>query len=181
MRSVFKNNVIIIGADHHNTLAAIRCFGKLTCNLQVLVHTSQADLEKVRISHSRYATSKTVCVSESPDAIVQWLRNRVEEDKQILFPCSDLAAYAIDMNYQELSSSYVIPGFKGAPGKVAHLMDKWEQSKFANENGLPMAKTWSLTNANDFSVPEDMVYPCIVKPEVSAFGNKGDIVIRVGR
>lgn len=177
MRSVFRNNVIIIGADHHNTLAAIRCFGKLKCNLQVLVHTSHEDLENVCVSHSRYAIGKTACVPEKPEAMIQWLRSKANDEKQILFPCSDLAAYVIDTNYQELSSAYVLPGFKGAPGKVANLMDKWEQSRFAAENGLLMAKSWSLTKTDGFSVPEDIVYPCIVKPEVSAFGNKGDIVV----
>ncbi len=177
MKSNICNEVVIIGADHHNTLAAIRCFGKCKCRLKVLVHTNEKDAEKVCVAHSRYAKGNTVCVSEDPQSILEWLLINVADKKQILFPCTDLAEFVIDDNYTLLSNNYILPGFKDKPGMVVRLMDKWKQSKFASEHGLPMAKTWELNCAAGFQVPEDMVYPCIVKPEISAFGRKGDIVI----
>lgn len=171
------NEVIVIGADHHNTLAVIRCLGKLKCRQKILIHTDRQDTDNVHVAKSRYAVGKVSCVAESAEAILQWLQNHATDEKRLLIPCTDLAAYVIDINYAMLSEHYVLPGFKNAPGKVVHLMDKWEQSKFAAEHGLPMAKTWSLKNNSGFVLPEDMLYPCIVKPEVSAFGSKGDIAI----
>lgn len=177
MRSLVTNPIIIIGGDHHNTLAVLRCLGKFQCNLQLLVHTSHTESETIFISHSRYAAGNIACVEENTQAILQWLLEHKTGEKQILFPCSDLAAYAIDTNYQTLCDHFLLPGFQSDPGNVARLMDKWEQSKFAASYGLPMAKTWELTAEDGFRIPKDLCYPCIVKPEISAFGSKSDIVI----
>jgi len=177
MKSVIHNNIIVVGADHHNTLAVIRCLGKMGCRQQMLIHTDKPASKTIPVARSRYIQGKTDRVEESEEAILRWLLSHATQEKQILFPCTDLAAYVMDVNYAVLCENYILPGFKNDPGKVARLMDKWEQSKFAEEYGLPMAKTWELTAKSGFCVPEDMLYPCIVKPEISAFGHKGDIVI----
>ena len=177
MKPGFDKKVIVIGGDHHNTLAVVRCLGKMHCNQFLLVHSNQKDDDSICILRSKYIIGKTSCVSSSEEAIVQWLMDYASEEKTILFPCSDLAAYTIDANYDKLCDSYILPGFKDKPGEVVRLMDKWEQSEWAQEHGIPMAETWKLKKAEQFEIPDDMVYPCIVKPEVSAFGSKGDITI----
>lgn len=177
MKSDFSNTVIVIGGDHHNTLAVVRCLGKKGCSQKVLIHTHQNNPDRIYISKSKYVAGKIFHVEESEGAIVQWLLANVTEHKQILFPCSDLAAYAIDANHEQLAPYYVLPGFKNAPGRVCELMDKWQQKKYAEKHNLPMAHTWKLNITSGFCIPTDMVYPCIVKPEISAFGRKSDIVI----
>ena len=177
MKANFDNTVIVIGADHHNTLAVIRCLGRKQCNQKVLIHSQKSATEKISLSQSRYAVGKTWRVNETEEDILQWLLNHTEEKQQVLFPCSDLAAYVIDANFTRLAPYYIMPGFKRRPGKVVELMDKIQQSRFAAEHNLAMARTWKLCNNDGFQIPEDMVYPCIAKPEISAFGRKSDIVI----
>ena len=174
MRTVLKHEVIVIGADHHNTLASIRCLGRNGCRQTALIHTKQLDSTAPRLSASKYIKHSCYTVEENENAMVQWLLAHAKEEKQILFPCSDFAAYTIDAFYDALCDHYIIPGFLEEPGKVVQLMDKYRQSEFARSYDLPMARTWQIS---DFSIPADMVYPCIVKPELSAFGSKSDIVI----
>lgn len=176
MKASFDNNVVIIGGDHHNTLAVVRCLGKYGCRHTTVIHTNCEDATQLGLSHSKYATD-IHCVNECEASVLRWLLDHTTDQKQILFPCSDFAAYVIDRHYEELAPYYVLPGFQQKPGRVLKLMDKGTQSEFAQMHALPQAKTWKLVRAEGFVIPADMVYPCIVKPVISAFGNKSHITI----
>lgn len=172
-----RNKILIIGTDDHNTLAVVRDLGKHDCNISVLIHGDFTSIHDVKISKSRYGKNKTDYVNDSIEKIYEWIKRNAKQKsnlKTILFPCSDLAAYTVDYYGKELSNC-IIPGFKGQPGRVVELMDKINQKKFADCYGIPMAKTWcyKITNANKIVIP----YPCILKPEISAKGRKGDIRI----
>ena len=171
--------VLIIGGDHHNTLAMIRCFGEKEIDLRILLHTEKSDISDIHLASSRYAENKIELVGENSEAIMDALfRNILPNEKQVLFPCSDFAEYIIDSHVDELKNSYILPGFQNYPGKVACLMNKMQQKMFAEKYHIPMAKTWLIKKENDiFSVPPDIIFPCILKPELSAMGSKGDIKI----
>lgn len=42
-KSEIDNPIIIIGGDHHNTLAVIRDLGRHKCDIFVLVHTNSTN------------------------------------------------------------------------------------------------------------------------------------------
>ena len=170
--------VIIIGGDHHNTLAVMRCFGVNKFPLKVYVHSDETSLSNVALSKSKFARGNITLVSQTEEALLKLLTANARSSKDILFPCSDFAEYVIDSNYSLLSNHYIIPGFKGQGGRVAYLMDKMHQFEYAEAHNIPMAKTWLI----NISKPENglyssLVYPCILKPLVSAKGNKSDIQI----
>ncbi len=173
-----ENKVLIIGGDHHNTLGVIRCFGKEKIETKILIHGEFKRIKDIKVSHSKYSKNINK-VSNNCDDIIKWLLNNKEKEKMIIIPCSDLAEYTLDKYYNKLNDYYIIPGFKNKPGEVCRLMDKYEQKKWSDKNDIPMAKTWSITidQNNNFIIPNDIVYPCIVKPEISAFGFKSDIKI----
>lgn len=178
MKQTLQNNVLIIGADHHNTLAVIRCLGRQKCNISVIVHGGFSGADAVRLSRSKYAKGRVVVVEEQENVLLEHLNSVITEKKQILFPCSDFAQYVIDNNRLLLEPNYIMPGFE-EPGKCVYLMDKWNQYKFAFNNNIPMAKTWriDIENGQSYHIPEDITFPCIIKPTISAFGNKSDIAI----
>lgn len=96
----------------------------------------------------------------------------------MLIPCSDFSAYVIDKSNMLSAQNFILPGFKDRRGQVAFMMDKYQQKVWADSNNIPMAKTWSIgSEEGRFTIPTDVIYPCIVKPEVSALGKKSDIVI----
>lgn len=172
-----QNRVVIIGGDHHNTLAAIRCFGENHCPIHVLLHDRLPAFSSPRCIHSRFVRGQYSIVAETEEAIVQWLLRNASEKTQVLFPCSDLAAYAIDKHSKQLACHYLFPGFYGYPGQMTRMMNKWEQYLFALKYQIPMAKTWILSKqSGHFTIPSSLPYPCILKPAVSASGNKLDIV-----
>lgn len=172
-----KNKILIIGIDDHNTLAVVRDLGRHNCDISVLIHGEFRSIHDVKISKSRYAKNKTDYANNSTVEIYKWIEKKAGSNnklKTIIFPCSDLAAYTVDYYGNQLMNC-IIPGFKNQPGRVVELMDKMNQKEFAVRNHIPMAKTWrfKVNEPNDMEIP----YPCILKPEVSAKGRKGDIRI----
>lgn len=179
-KGILENRIVIIGGDHHNTLAVIRDLGAHNCDISILIHGKFSSVKDIRVAYSRYARKRVHFVAESENEIFEWLMSNYvhSERKTIIFPCSDLAAFSIDVHYEELSQHYLLPGFTGQGGKVAYLMDKLHQKELADQYGIPMAKTWNLSLEDvEFAIPADMVYPCIIKPQISALGSKADIRI----
>lgn len=169
-----KNKIIIIGADHHNTLAVIRCFGMQHCDYEILILTEHDNL--VGVSHSKYARGKVSCVAPNEREMLNWLlQNRTQDKKAVIVTCSDLAAYVVDAHVEDLAPYYITQGFEGEPGKVVALMNKMEQKRLAEKYGICMAKSWTV--AVNQTSEADITYPCIIKPEVSAKGNKADIAV----
>ena len=176
MKSI-DNEIVIIGGDHHNTLAIIRCFGMYKVPFKVIIHGEKCDKNDIAILHSKYVKYYSI-VDNDIDSIVNELIKDNSENIQYIIPCSDLAEYAIDVNYDKLSNKYIMPGFYKNPGLVVKMMDKYEQKKWADKNGILMAKSWLIIKKNGlFKFPDNLKYPCIIKPNVSAFGKKSDIRI----
>lgn len=172
-----SNEVVIIGADHHNTLAIVRCLGASGLRIRILLHGHWENGMTPKLAYCKYAQNKVACCNEEASEIVTWLlANEPKDEPTILFPCSDFSAFVIDTSEQLAGKNFIFPGFQGQRGEVGRMMDKWEQMLFAQRHGFPMAKTWKV-NIHTENMPEDIIYPCIVKPIISAAGSKSDIRI----
>ena len=167
-----KNKVILIGGNHHNGLGLARSFGVNGIKPYGIIVGEGAEHGFVR--KSKY-WAKT-WVIKSDDEIVEFLLNAFqnEKEKPVVIPYSDGAAEEIDLNLDRLKEHFLLPSIGGQQGKIAELMDKQKQVEFAQTYGIPMAKS-RVVDLNDIRLPEDMIYPCIVKPVVSAEGEKSDI------
>lgn len=167
-----KNKVILIGGNHHNGLGLARSFGVNGIKPYGIIVGEGAEHGFVR--KSKY-WAKT-WVIKSDDEIVEFLLNAFqnEKEKPVVIPYSDGAAEEIDLNLDRLKEHFLLPSIGGQQGKIADLMDKQKQVEFAQTYGIPMAKS-CVVDLNDIRLPEDMIYPCIVKPVVSAEGEKSDI------
>ena len=174
----FDNLIIIIGSDHHNTLAAIRAFGKENCELRVIIHGCQLVRDRLQVLKCRYVKrSNAYVIEDDAEALLETLKGLVRGDRKgLLFPASDFAEYVIDSNFARLSHDFIAPGYAGAPGKTVEMMDKWNQYLFSQRLGIPMASTYLLPT-EDCRIPSELTYPCIVKPRISAMGSKGDIKV----
>ncbi|MBQ6272847.1 MAG: hypothetical protein IJK63_01330 [Oscillospiraceae bacterium] len=174
----FENKIIIIGADHRNTLSAIRAFGQKNCDIVLVIHGHVLARKKVRVFNSKYVKQDQAYVIENePVDLLNVLWKYADPElKCVVFPASDFAGFVIDSNYTSLEKSFIIPGFRGAPGKVCSMMDKWNQYLFACQHNIPMAETFILDTGEPV-IPEDLPFPCIIKPRVSAWGAKSDISV----
>ena len=101
----FENRIIIIGADHHNTLAAIRAFGREKCELVVIIHGQSLARKKIQVFSSKYVNkSRTHVIENRIEELIGVLEHYGSADrKDVLFPASDFAEYAIDSNAVSLS------------------------------------------------------------------------------
>lgn len=167
-----KNKVILIGGNHHNGLGLARSFGVNGIKPYGVIVGEGAEHGFVR--KSKY-WAKTWAI-KSDDEIVEFLLNAFQNEKEklVVIPYSDGAAEEIDLNLDRLKEHFLLPSIGGQQGKIAELMDKQKQVEFAQTYGIPMAKS-CVVDLNDIRLPEDMIYPCIVKPVVSAEGEKSDI------
>lgn len=170
------NKVIIIGGDHYNALGLARVFGINGIKPYGILVTS---LKKANDNFC-YASKfwqQTYFAFDEENAL-QILNEKFKnlDEKPVLVPSSDGAAIAIDKNANNLQNHFVLPGFYKEYGKLALLMDKYNQNLWAAQNGLKVAQ--SVIVNLDGSEKEQIIgvnYTCIVKPVLSAEGEKSDI------
>lgn len=168
-----KCKVVIIGSDHTNTLSLIRGLGRKEVPFIVVFHSDNRKL----CVNSRYVRKNYIFVEQTQEAIIgalRKIRKRVEQ-KPVILCATDIAQYTVDFYLNELEKDFFCFNFHHEEKKICRLMDKYEQYLFAYRHGIKMAKTWKLKLDYDTIIPNDIEYPVIIKPAISAFGAKKDI------
>lgn len=160
---------IIICDDHHNGLNLARMLGKGNIYVLALIIS---DYKKSWISCSKYINEYKIF--DAPKTAFDYISNMELNFNTFLFPCSDSSALELDNRLNEFKNRCIVPGINSTQGSLKKVMDKIWQYDYALSNGIAMAKTCSLNlkEQNRFGL-----YPCILKPEVSASGKKADIMI----
>ena len=170
------NKVIIIGgAIYHNSLGLARSFGvNGIAPYGILVGDKGCKWKNISALSKYWA--KVWIVKDEEEAISLLLDKFANEnDKPVLVPSSDGAALAIDRNYCLLAKYFLVPGIKGKQGVIANLMDKFEQIKWARSLGLDIANAEIITIDEPSKCVTSLRMPVILKPVVSAEGQKHDI------
>ena len=166
-------NVIIIGLNHHNTLGVIRALGEkgIFSSLILTAETKYSYVKK-----SKYL-KKVVLVKEDSQSILEALEKfKEKQQKSILIPTSDYAALVIDDNLMKLKRDFIVPSINRIPKLVKKYMDKYIQHDLVNQYHILQARSWNVKVVG-FRSPKKLSFPCIVKPLVSATGEKSDITI----
>lgn len=164
---------VIIGSDHTNTLSLIRGLGRKKVSFVVIIHSEDRHL----CVNSKYVKKNYVFVKKNPDAIIgalRKIRGKIEQ-KPVILCATDIAQYTVDFYLNELEKDFYCFNFNHEEKKICKLMDKYEQYLFARRHGLAMAKTWKVNLTDKTALPDDIEYPVIIKPALSAFGAKKDI------
>jgi predicted ATP-grasp superfamily ATP-dependent carboligase len=89
--------------------------------------------------------------------------------KLLIIPTDDYSTSLLDRNTSRLSAYYWIPNIAEIPGKLSLTMDKYVQKKIALENGFCVASSVTITidNNGNYEIPENIIFPCCTKPQVS--------------
>lgn len=167
---------IIVGGNHHNGLGLARSLG----GNGIEVHSIVADeCKKSFLAHSKFVSSCTVFSSEKEafDYVLAAYGN--EPERPMLIPYSDRAACELDLRLDEFKERFHVPSIGNQQGAIAAMMDKQKQVAFAQKHNLRMAKTCTVLFADNDQPADlpDVPYPCIIKPAVSAEGDKKDIAV----
>lgn len=168
--------ILVVGGDHHNTLASLRSLGRGGVPFDLLLHSGIKSADGLMVPSSKYCPKNFELVDNNVEAISEGYRSWLtDKDPRlcIVLASSDLSAYVAD---RELAPKGIITySFSGEPGRVAGLMDKYEQYVWAKAHGVPMARSVIVTSRDHAAA--GLGYPLILKPLVSAFGEKTDIAI----
>lgn len=87
------------------------------------------------------------------------------DQKAVLFPCTDMSVLTISRNRRRLSDRYHIA--LPEPEVVEMLMDKVNFFTYAQQNDLPIPKTFFLKNRGDAeAAAQQLSFPSIMKPPI---------------
>ncbi len=151
-------NVIVIGKTHHNTLGVIRALGESSehykCVL-ILYGEKESYLTKsVYVSQSFFLSSV--------DSIVDKLLSIATDKRQAIIAVTDEAIHHLDQKADLLLPYFCFFRSKEF-GVLSYYMDKTNQDKIAKSVGFNVPLNYT---------PENITYPCILKPKTSFAGGK---------
>lgn len=175
MNNDILNKVIVIGGDHYNTLWTVRSLGIKHIRPEVIIFS---DASKSFVQKTKYASSSKIFSQK--EQIVDYLLSTYSsaEVKPIIITCADNIAAFLDMQYEHLSKFFYLPNISHKEGEIYRWMDKHMMCEQAKASGFNVPEIFSITtDVEDVQLPEDIVYPCIIKPEASADGSKHDFKI----
>ena len=162
--------IIVIGGNHHNTLAILRSLGERGV-LSLLVIMS--DDSRPYVGYSKYIRDVRVVKDENEISSAMYSLHKSSE-KAIVIACADSISSFLDSNRNTLSKDFILPGSE-EEGQITRLMNKNSMMQLALESGLSVPKSWTVYT--EYPEIKDIEYPCIVKPLVSKNGSKADIAI----
>ena len=171
MEQLVKNKVIVFGRDNYNTLGLARQLGNQNLDLLFLMPGG--------ISHC--ATLSKYCqnikfVNDHAEAIDYLLHNNLNEQlKPIIIAGADLEAEALDQHRDELAKHYIVPG-TDEQGLLTKVDDKTVMVKIAEEVGFTVPKSVMVTAES--VIPDDLPFPCIIKPAKYPANRKKEFKIR---
>lgn len=175
MNVMIKNEVVIIGGNHHNMLGIIRMLGEKGIYSNAIIINSN---RYAFVKKSKYL-KKFDIIEENEKIIIELLLKKYinENYKTILIPSSDFAESLIDANYDELKNYFIIPNIDNKANKVNYYMNKYVQYELCKNNNIKMAQTWRVDIQDNNYEFVKYKYPCILKPINSVGALKGDITI----
>lgn len=161
MESILNEYIaLLVGGDHQNTLGVVEALGqKGVFSHVIILGASQSSF----VLKSKYVINGWICKDENE--VVSCIQNHFKkgERKTVAIACCDDAANILDKNYKQLQSNIVIPTIKEA-GSLFEWTDKEKMSETAKALGITIPASWIV---KDNIIPEDIVFPCVIKPITS--------------
>ena len=170
-----KANVVVLGKNYSTPLGVARSLAKADYRVEVLYIATHAGDSKI-VASCKYIDRLVEIVGRHDQEVIDALTERFAEEgqKKVLFPTDDYTASLIDRYSNVLQDRFLLPHV--VSGTVTQSMDKSVQSVLAKKAGLHTATEWVVSlDTDDIAIPEGIVFPCFVKPMVSAMGGKSEL------
>lgn len=167
--------VVLLGRNRLITLGILRSLARAGYKVEVLYVAAHKGDSKI-IASSRYLNRIIEVVGYHDSRIINALMREFVSDgaRGVLFPTDDYTSLLIDRFKETLCSKYDMPHV--IEDSVETMMDKSVQGALAKKSGLKTAAEWIVSLDSDMiHIPDDIVFPCFVKPTVSALGAKSEL------
>ena len=162
------NNVLVVGGDHYNTLWLIRSLGM--GGFRVIAVIISPDSLRSFGCKSRYC--KESYIVNDFDEMIHLLCNLSFDCKVPIFTNGDAVAVALDESYDLLSQKYILHHCNHQQGAIKYWMDKSKMLALAKKVGINVPYSVSVDLNIDSLNYEAVLYPCLIKPEISAAASK---------
>lgn len=177
-----ENLVVVLSRNYATGLSVIRSLGAEGYTIDLVASAFKAGKSEIA-SCSKYirnyveVVSKKVKSGEDVDLLDELLKYSGTNPKPVLFPTDDYTASVMDMNRDILSDIFIMPEIiGGTSGTMTEMMNKTVQGDLARQAGIPTPLEWIIPlNEEDIDIPNDVVYPCFVKPIESVTGYKKEM------
>lgn len=178
-----KPLVIVVSRNYSTGLGVIRALGAAGYMIDLIASTKKKG-SSVIASSSKYIRNSVEVMSpkiqgDSGEGILKELAKYFgRETKPVVFSVDDFTTSVIDNNRSLLERHFILPGIVGGgDGSLASCMDKTVQAEIAGASGFAVPLEWVISLKREIKVPSDMVYPCFVKPLLSAEGSKSEMAV----
>lgn len=163
-----KYIAIVVGTGSYNDLGVIRSLGEKKIPVYYVTNKEHV----FPIHKSRYIVQTIYCEMNEKE-FVSTIKSICTQQHAhgVIFPTSDITALHLDRNYTSLKEYC---SFSHAYGKLEQEMDKRQMVIRAETAEL---KVPASISADARELPDNINFPCIIKPLTSAFGEKSDITI----
>ncbi len=174
---------VVLSRNYTVGLTAVRLLGAAGLPVDLVSSAFKTRRGTAVAASSRYVRNYVEVVSRKVKSgqdrrlLRQLLKYSPESPmKPVLFPTDDYTAFVMDQNRDILSDRFLMPCVSDdRNGAMTICMDKSFQSKLAGEAGLLIPREWNISLGEGIKIPEDLVYPCFVKPIAGYSGNKTEI------
>ena len=175
-----KPLVIVLSRNYSTGLGVIRSLGEAGYPVDLVASVKQQG-SSVIASCSRYVRRSKEVLSPKiqgdtgaglVDALLEYVGQ--EKGQMVVFPTDDFTASVVASYHDVLSPHFLLPEIR-SDRTLVEAMDKTVQAELARECGLLTAREWVISLRGEITVPEDMVYPCFVKPQQSISGHKTEM------
>ena len=159
--------VIVFGNDHTNNVGVIQSLGLAGIRSIGLLFGIKTDF----VVCSKF-TDKIITAKDPQTCVEKLLMEEIDDnEKTPIIPCSDTAALALEHNKERLKEHYVFEYSTNC--SLNYLSMKEHQVRLAQEAGFNVPQSWNLNDTK--TIPDDVCYPCLIKPLISSQGAKDDI------
>ena len=160
-----KDNIIVIGGNHQNTLGVVEALGQKSVNPIVIIISS---VTSSYVLSSKYV-KRGYIISREDDIVRTILDICIESNGVVTsIACSDDAAIILDNNYEKWPTNFFYPSIN-PKGGLYEWTKKEKMSKMADSIGITIPQSSIILNN---SIPNDLSYPLVTKPFTSVHNGK---------
>lgn len=180
-----KPRVIVVGRTYNSNLCMVRSLGEAGYDVEVIRIFLPKPSNSLKTlfapeAYSRYVKAFYICVSNGDTNCIkeQLLKLADTQRKILIVPTDDCLASVLEEYYDELKEFFILPHIEHTAGKILNLMRKETQKIIAREAGFLVVNSCLISIKNgQFSIPDTVKYPCIMKPNSSKDAAKNSITV----
>lgn len=178
-----KPLIIVLSRNYSTGLGIIRSLGAAGYTVDLVASVKKTG-SSVIASCSKYVRRSVEVLSQKIQGdegleLIEELLSYVgkEPGDMMIFPTDDFTASVVDRNRNVLREHFLIPDVVGDGACITELMDKTVQADYAKKAGLNTPLEWRISLKGEIGFPEEVVFPCFVKPLQSISGHKTEMAM----